>query len=977
MRAMSGSAPGPQAALPAAADTGTAGRAAERISSAPGSSARPENCLGLPLQQAENTVAGVMGSEGAALDPATEWAITSGTGGRPLDAPLRGSMEAAFGADFSTVRVHDDPGAYAPNQKLGAEAFTAGNQIFFGQGSYPSGAPDGQHVLAHERAHVLQQGGGGIGGRDASSSVGGKVVIQRLYSGLDTMGKARVDQQAEETYAQKAAEFEFKMAPTIMSAPAANVVVDVMLARVKQIVDAWAASTGRKPDATYEREFGWAGGDQYYGALAMTADNIKQVFGDTKMPMRSKLKIVYNAVRNNNLQKWLKLASIELDRQAKGQAPRDSLIKTATTQVTKKSGSKVSLISGRAEKETVKPGFAVASGLQGWLSSSDVKTIAGLANTEKMSDEWFGTKRDTFGHDRFSKAMNFQDVNAKASAERSGNASGGLALTHQRTLTVGDVPDITEAEIEQHYLNTGKPAPDAVEKLKFKSAVAEKMSWSQGGEYFDINLGSDSAKAAAEVKARMEAGISGSTDLMLHAAKYLGLDGDSMKKLRLALAGWMMANRDHSFYEVYRAAEAYGPRFVIDKNDPGQEYENDSNLYPMNRDNFIGLLTGGFPKHFLSMAYKDDLSDKLGAAKTAAGFKDALKDQGLGDTDLATLDERGLAELSRLGETVAKASLPSNDEPAELNQAVRRLRQTSSYWYLGNTLGADKAQALLNVLIRKHHFGLGRGASTDIAATLEDAGLPASIVAKAKDTGTLNDLNDLRLAVDGGTDLASAVRNRLQLALGSKEFNDVLAVLTQTYKGTGAITNPLDRVRADNTRRWAQFERIAQMVKTTGWWYSWNSAAYSEGVTKNDIRAYTAAVPSTQGPGLYLAKNAWASASYGDTPGSRLVAIKMDATPTIDKLNAAQKTELNKVKPVNPTSADILEKVGLYTHVKEIDCLLIYGGYARLNTQIGVTTKTVDLSLVPVDHLLTAYGKISEGAKQNLKDQLANYLSFR
>ena len=35
---------------------------------------------------------------------------------------------------------------------------------------------------------------------------------------------------------------------------------------------------------------------------------------------------------------------------------------------------------------------------------------------------------------------------------------------------------------------------------------------------------------------------------MLHAGQYLGFDADGVKKLRLSLAGWMMANRDHSFY---------------------------------------------------------------------------------------------------------------------------------------------------------------------------------------------------------------------------------------------------------------------------------------------------------------------------------------------------------------------------------------------------------------------------------------------
>ena len=49
----------------------------------------------------------------------------------------------------------------------------------------------------------------------------------------------------------------------------------------------------------------------------------------------------------------------------------------------------------------------------------------------------------------------------------------------------------------------------------------------------------------------------------------------------------------------------------------------------MQRADFVGLLTDGFPKHYLSTAYKDQLSDQLGAAKTKKDFTDALDAQGI------------------------------------------------------------------------------------------------------------------------------------------------------------------------------------------------------------------------------------------------------------------------------------------------------------------------------------------------------------
>ena len=74
--------------------------------------------------------------------------------GRPLEAGTRRSMEARFGYDFSSVRVHDDARASATANRLDAAAFTVGDDIAFASGRYD---PDGGRLLAHELAHVVQQ----------------------------------------------------------------------------------------------------------------------------------------------------------------------------------------------------------------------------------------------------------------------------------------------------------------------------------------------------------------------------------------------------------------------------------------------------------------------------------------------------------------------------------------------------------------------------------------------------------------------------------------------------------------------------------------------------------------------------------------------------------------------------------------------------------------------------------------------------
>ena len=57
------------------------------------------------------------------------------------------------------MRVHDDGSAHAVANGLGANAVTIGHDIFFANGRYAPATADGEHLLAHELAHVAQQGG--------------------------------------------------------------------------------------------------------------------------------------------------------------------------------------------------------------------------------------------------------------------------------------------------------------------------------------------------------------------------------------------------------------------------------------------------------------------------------------------------------------------------------------------------------------------------------------------------------------------------------------------------------------------------------------------------------------------------------------------------------------------------------------------------------------------------------------------------
>ena len=101
-----------------------------------------------------------IGVSGGSVAPELEDSIDQARGnGQPLQENTLESMEGAFGADFSDVRVHTGSESDALNESVSARAFTVGRDIFFRNGEYNDSSASGKEVLAHELTHVVQQGG--------------------------------------------------------------------------------------------------------------------------------------------------------------------------------------------------------------------------------------------------------------------------------------------------------------------------------------------------------------------------------------------------------------------------------------------------------------------------------------------------------------------------------------------------------------------------------------------------------------------------------------------------------------------------------------------------------------------------------------------------------------------------------------------------------------------------------------------------
>jgi hypothetical protein len=120
----------------------------------------------LQMKSLADTVTPVVQRKGGgemAATPDIETSIQeSRGGGESMSDDIRQPMEQAFGADFSSVKIHSDSRSDQLNQSIQARAFTTGQDIFFRQGEYTPGSNAGKELLAHELTHVIQQKGNSI-----------------------------------------------------------------------------------------------------------------------------------------------------------------------------------------------------------------------------------------------------------------------------------------------------------------------------------------------------------------------------------------------------------------------------------------------------------------------------------------------------------------------------------------------------------------------------------------------------------------------------------------------------------------------------------------------------------------------------------------------------------------------------------------------------------------------------------------------
>ena len=116
-----------------------------------------------PLIPAAPPDAAVMrAADGNGVHESAETAVgqAASSSGSPLPGALMRKFEGSLGADLGGVRVHTGAASQAAAASVGARAYAVGQDIHFGAGQFDPGSRSGQHLIAHEAAHTVQQASG-------------------------------------------------------------------------------------------------------------------------------------------------------------------------------------------------------------------------------------------------------------------------------------------------------------------------------------------------------------------------------------------------------------------------------------------------------------------------------------------------------------------------------------------------------------------------------------------------------------------------------------------------------------------------------------------------------------------------------------------------------------------------------------------------------------------------------------------------
>ncbi|WP_147442101.1 eCIS core domain-containing protein [Corallococcus exercitus] len=171
-------------------------------------------------------------------------------------------------------------------------------------------------------------------------------------------------------------------------------------------------------------------------------------------------------------------------------------------------------------------------------------------------------------------------------------------------------------------------AQEAFRKELLAETRDKKLPWKPGVKFWILDPKSPFMQASELLRVKVGAALSGTTDRVMRSAKYLGFTGAELDDVLLACLGWMLPAHDHTYYEIMKAAEPYldirpkkqpFPDLIIDV-----DYANGFG-YAKVLDYFKDIPPTALPSHYLSLAHKDVLAEKLTAGEKEPSPESTLR----------------------------------------------------------------------------------------------------------------------------------------------------------------------------------------------------------------------------------------------------------------------------------------------------------------------------------------------------------------
>lgn len=617
-------------------------------------------------------------------------------------------VAAYSGYDMSDVQVHTNASQPAA---MDAYAYTQGSDIYLGPGQ--------EAYLPHEAWHVVQQKQERFSGpqykgmiyensaleneadrmgKIAASGTAGNAGMFRQNAVLPSDGpilrakknkdktmittdtemhksslfrrrrtsitdkglKAVLLVQCQLAYKKYVDEFEVKLGKVFLKNSAVADHANRMIHALNNMLSALhnAGKDGAKLEASLVSSL--KVGDQYFGAMKDVRE-LRRILADARTRnVEKKYKILYESISTGMLPGLLKLLVTQYD-EVKRRLSEPETDTAAKTKI-----KRVDLKSGRSSEYQV--GMEFYHNIDSDLVSNMEK------GTTPTLDKVRQNKVKEGAEDYFRRSSLFNQSSKLYAIEKMDRSFNG---------------NMSDSEGAVAGYKTYK-----------KSYEKYEEKGSRGKDLYDVLEGGAASRTAAASMSRMLSGVSGTTGMMIPVSDLLGFNTeDDHRAYRLGLAGWMMAGGDHSFYEVFRAAEDILGLTFKKGNELGYfggEYEYEENLKPMTPkevENNFSIL----PSYYMSNEYLQEQISKahIDNSKSALeSYVQYLKDNGLqalteGDHALDEIQTvymyKLVLRLVDIGKTFKTEKFTTKYAFGE----YRTLKRQMEYVYLANTMDSS------------------------------------------------------------------------------------------------------------------------------------------------------------------------------------------------------------------------------------------------------------------------------------------------